>query len=71
MYQYKAVLVSSKEVIVEGHSIQEIENGIKTFKRGQKKGKHTSENEKIEIIHVFRNQKEGKTNIKEEIIKIV
>ncbi|MGL5521760.1 MAG: MAG6790 family protein [Metamycoplasmataceae bacterium] len=71
MYQYKAILVSSREVIAEGHSVQDVENAIKTFRRGQKRGEHTSENEKIEILHIFRNQKEGKTNIKEEIIKVV
>ncbi|MGL4343096.1 MAG: MAG6790 family protein [Metamycoplasmataceae bacterium] len=71
MFQYKAVLVSSKKVIATGHSVKDIENDILSFRRKQKKGEHTQQNEKIEIIHMQRNQKEGSSKAIEKIVKIV
>ncbi len=69
MYQYKAVLKHNKEVIAEGHNLEDIEKGIKHFKREQKKGIHTNMNNAIEIIHVKRDQLHG--DGKDEIIKVV
>lgn len=71
MFQYKAILISTKEVVAEGHTLQDVENEIVSFRRGQKKGLHTKGNEKIQIFHVQRNQKEGTWKAKEELIKIV
>lgn len=71
MFQYKAILKSTKEVIAQGHSIDDIEHQILSYRRRQKKGEHTRSNENIEIFHVQRNQKEGSKKIKEELIKIV
>lgn len=69
MYQYKARLKSSLKVIAEGHSIEDVENQIIHFKRGQKRGEHTYMNVPIEIIHVLRDQKTGIG--KEVILRIV
>ncbi len=69
MYQFKARLKSSLEVVAEGHSIEDIENQIKRFRRSQKRGEHTKMNEPIEIIHVFRELKRNQG--KEVILKIV
>ncbi|MCK5806870.1 MAG: hypothetical protein KAG91_00570 [Mycoplasmataceae bacterium] len=69
MYQYKAILKSSREVIAEGHNIEEIENKVKHFKREQKKGLHTKANDVIEVIHNKINHVSGKK--KEELIKVL
>lgn len=71
MFQYKAVLLSTNEIIAEGHSVQDVENDIKKFKRAGKKGEHTRVNEKIEIIHIQRDQRKGVWYSKEETIKVV
>ena len=65
MYQYKAILKSSKKVVAENHTIDSIENDILHFRRQQKKGIHTQGNEPIEIFHVHRDDK------KEKLIKII
>ena len=67
MYQYIARLESTKEVIYEGHTIQEVENHCLTYRRQQKKGSHTNMNIPIEIIHVKRDQLTGLK--KEEVLK--
>ncbi|MCK5867131.1 MAG: hypothetical protein KAG14_01905 [Mycoplasmataceae bacterium] len=69
MYQYKAVLKSSKKVIAEGHSVEDVEHKVKHFKREQKKGLHTKGNDVIEIIHNKINHISG--NKKEELIKVI
>ena len=69
MYQYKAILKQSKEMVAEGHTLDDIEKQIVSFKRKQKKGIHTNMNNQIEIIHVQRDQVHGKG--KEKIIKVV
>lgn len=71
MFQYKAILKSTKEVIAEGHSVDDVEKQVITYRRGQKRGEHTRSNENIEIIHVHRNKKEGTQHVKEELIKII
>ena len=65
MYQYKAILQSSKEVIAENHTIEKIENDIVHYKRQQKKGIHTHANDNISIYHVFRD------GTKEKLIKTI
>ena len=65
MYQYKAILKSTKEVVAEGHTVQDVENQIVHFKRGQKRDEHTDMNVPIEIFHVFRHGE------KDELIKVV
>ncbi|MCP4337233.1 MAG: hypothetical protein GY679_05305 [Mycoplasma sp.] len=69
MYQYKAVLKSSKEVVAEGHTLNDIEKEIVRFKRGQKRSEHTNANVGIEIFHVKRDQKTGIG--KEDLIKVI
>ena len=69
MYQYKAVLKRSKEIIAEGHSIEDIEKQIVHFKREQKHGFHTNMNNEIEIFHVRRDQLHG--DKKNDLIKVV
>ncbi|QNM93605.1 hypothetical protein H9M94_03330 [Mycoplasma sp. Pen4] len=71
MYKYKAKLISNNEVIAQANTIEEIEGLIKGFRRGQKHGEHTRMNEKIEIIHVERNDLRGKHHSKEVVIKTV
>ncbi|ADE19729.1 MAG6790 family protein [Mycoplasma crocodyli] len=71
MYKYKAKLVASQEIIANANSLEELEGLIKGFRRGQKRGEHTRANEKIEIIHIERNNLEGKKSSKEEVLKIV
>ncbi|PAF54693.1 MAG6790 family protein [Mycoplasmopsis agassizii] len=71
MYQYKAILKSTKEVVAEGHSVKDVENDIKAYRRAQKKGEHTKGQELIEIYHVFREKTEGEDNSKKELIKTV
>ncbi|UVD81431.1 hypothetical protein NV226_01705 [Mycoplasma iguanae] len=71
MYQYKAMLKSTKEVIAEGHSVEEIEKKIVRFKRGRKYQEHTRDNEQIEIIHFKRNKTDGIHQSKQELVKIV
>lgn len=60
MYQYKAILKSTREVIAENHTIEDLEKDIKHFKRGQKHGEHTRENDLIEVFHVFRDGSKDK-----------
>ena len=69
MYQYKAQLKRNKEVIAQGHSVEDIEKQIVHYKREQKKGIHTNMNNEIEIIHVLRDQVHG--DKKEKIIKVI
>lgn len=69
MYQYIAKLKSSLEIIAEGHNVEDIENQIKRFRRGQKKGEHTKMNEPVEIFHVFSDTKHGRG--KEVLLKII
>lgn len=71
MYQYKAILKSTKQKIAEGHSIEDIEKQVVHFRREQKYGIHTRKNEPIEIIHLHRNKTIGVGHSKEEIIKII
>lgn len=71
MYQFKAILKSNREVIAEGHTIDDIEESILHFRRQSKKGIHTRSNEDIEIYKIYRNQKEGEYHSKEELVKIV
>lgn len=71
MFQYKAILKSSKEIVAQGHSVEEVEHQIVSYRRGQKRGEHTRANENIEIYHIQRNQKEGNLRVKEELIKVV
>lgn len=63
MYQYKAVLKSTKEVIAENHTIEKIEADIKHFQRETKHGIHTKGGDTIQIFHVFRD------GSKEELLK--
>ena len=69
MYQYKAILKSNKEVIAEGHNVEDIEHKVKHFKREQKKGLHTKGNDVIEIIHNKIDHISGKK--KEQLIKVL
>ncbi|WP_426461536.1 MAG6790 family protein [Mycoplasma hafezii] len=71
MYKYKAKLVASGEVVAQANTLEELEGMIKGFRRGQKRGEHTQGNEKIEILHVERNNLEGKRGSKEVTVKIV
>lgn len=71
MYQYKAVLKSTKEVIAQGHNLDDIEKSIKHFIREQKKGIHTHGNDPIEIFHIERNKTDGSRKSKEKLIKVV
>ena len=66
MYQYKAILNSSKEVIKKDHTIEDIEKFIVGWRR--KNADKSSE--KIEIIHVFRSNKLTWKS-KEELVKVV
>lgn len=69
MYQYKAVLKSTQEVIAEGHSVDDIEKAVLGFRRQQKKNEHTEMNVPVEIIHVKKNVEQNKN--KEELVKII
>ena len=69
MYQYKAVLKSTKEVIAEGHSVDEIEKSVLHFRRQQKRNEHTEMNVPVEVIHVKKNVE--KNSYKEELVKII
>ena len=69
MYQYKAVLKSTKEIISKGHTIEDVEKEIIGFRRGHKYGLHTDSNVQVEIYHVLRDQKEG--HGKDKLIKVV
>ncbi len=66
MYQYKAVLVSDKEILVKDHTIEDIEKFIVGWRRRNS----DKSNDKIEIIHIFRTNKLS-WKVKEELIKIV
>lgn len=65
MYQYKAILKSTQEVIAENHSVDQLLADIKHFKREQKHGEHTRSGDSIEIFHVHRD------GSKKELIKVV
>lgn len=69
MYQYKAILRSTKQIVAEGHSIKSILALVKSFKRQQRKGIHTHANDQIEIIHVHRDKLHGFG--KPKLVKIV
>ncbi|CAC13348.1 unknown; predicted coding region [Mycoplasmopsis pulmonis] len=71
MYQYKAILKSTREVVAEGHTIEDVEKSVKTYRRGQKRNQHTSAHVGVEIIHVLRDKKEGADHSKEKLIKII
>ena len=71
MYQYKAVLRSTKEVIAEGHNITDIEHSIVHFKRAQKKGEHTHGNDLIDVYHIQRDKVHGKHEAKEVLVKTI
>lgn len=59
MYQYVAILQSTKETIAEAHTISEIEGMVVHFRRGQKHGEHTHGNDKVEIFHIQRDKLHG------------
>lgn len=69
MYQYKARLQSNHEVIAEGHTVEEIEAAIVSYRRAQKHGEHTRGNEPIEVIDVRRKQLTGERD--EKVLKIL
>lgn len=71
MYQYKAILRSTGEVIHEGHTIQEVEHAVVHFRREQRKGLHTHGNDKIDIYHAIRNKLFGWRKSRKELIKTV
>lgn len=70
MYQYKAILRKTGDLIAEGHTFNEIEHGIKHFKRAQKRGEHTNGNDRIEIYHTRRNKLFG-FKAKDELVKVI
>jgi hypothetical protein len=57
MFQYKAILRSDKRVISEGHDLEDVINGVKSFRRGEKHGEHTSSNVPVDVYHVKRKDK--------------
>ena len=65
MYQYKGLLKSSREIVAEGHTVEDIEHEVLHFRREQKKAIHTKGNEPVEVVHVFRDGE------KEKLIKII
>ncbi|EFF41620.1 MAG6790 family protein [Mycoplasmopsis alligatoris] len=71
MYKYKAKLLTNQEIVAQANTLEELEGLIKGFRRGQKHGVHTRANDKIEIIHIERNNLEGKRASKEEVLKVV
>lgn len=71
MYQYKAILNTTKEVIAEAHSVDDLEKDIIRFKRAQKRDEHTRSNDKINVYHVTRKTAEGKNQVKETLIKTI
>lgn len=60
MFQYKAILRTNKETISEGHDLEDVLNGIKSFRRGQKHGEHTLSNVPIDVYHVKREKVSGR-----------
>ena len=70
MYQYKAVLKSTKEIIAEGHSVEDIEKQVLHFKRQQKYGLHTHMNDQVEVFHVMQNHVDGQKH-KEKLLKLI
>lgn len=68
MYQYKAILSSTREVIAQEHTIEDLENAVLHYRRGQKKGEHTLGNVKVEVYHI-ENDHDGR--IKEKLIKSI
>ncbi|MBN3534680.1 MAG6790 family protein [Mycoplasma procyoni] len=71
MYQYKAILKSTKEVIAQNHTLEDLEKDIKHFIREQKRGIHTNSNVPIEIYHVQRDKTSGVENSKEKLVKVL
>lgn len=71
MYQYKAILRSSQEVVAHGHTIEDVEKQIVHFKRQQKKGVHTNQNNPIDIFHVERNKTSGSHKSKHILVKSI
>ncbi|UWD33906.1 MAG6790 family protein [Mesomycoplasma molare] len=71
MYQYKAVLKSTKEIIAKGHTLEDIEKEIVHFIREQKKGIHTNSNVPIEVYHIQRNKTDGTNLSKEKLVKTI
>ncbi|QGZ97831.1 hypothetical protein GE118_03380 [Mycoplasma sp. NEAQ87857] len=71
MYKYKAKLLSHGDIVAQANTLEELEGLIKGYRRGQKHGEHTNANEKIQIVHVERNNLEGKKGSKEVIVKVV
>lgn len=69
MYQYKARLQSNHKLIAEGHTVEEIEAAIVTYRRGQKHGEHTRGNEPVEVIDVRRNKLTGQKD--EKVLKVI
>lgn len=71
MFQYKALLKGSKELIAEGHTVENVENQVLHYRRQQKKGEHTNMNNPVEIIHVQRTHLNDHRQEKEVLIKII
>ncbi|QZE12100.1 MAG6790 family protein [Mycoplasma sp. Ms02] len=71
MYKYKAKLLSNGEIIAEANTLPDLEGLVKKFRRGQKYGEHTRLNEKIEIIHIERDNLKGRRFSKQDVIKVV
>ncbi|AKA50015.1 MAG6790 family protein [Mycoplasmopsis gallinacea] len=71
MYKYKAKLLSNGELVAQSNSLEDLEGQIKSFRRKQKYGLHTKQNEKIQILHVERNNLEGASHSKEVVLKNV
>ena len=59
MFQYKAILRSNKQIVSEGHNIEEVIHGVRSFRRGEKNGDHTSSNVPVDIYHVKREKNSG------------
>ncbi|WP_029906394.1 MAG6790 family protein [Mycoplasmopsis opalescens] len=71
MYKYKAKLLANQEIIAQANDIDELEGMVLSFRRKQKYGEHTLANEKVEIIHVLRDNLKGQHKSKEEVIKTI
>lgn len=71
MYQFRAVLRSTNEIISEGHTIDDVEKDIVHFKRQQKHNAHTRGNEKIVIYHMKRHKVFGFKRPAKKLVKIM
>jgi len=60
MFQYKAILRTSKETVSEGHDLEDVLHGVITFRRGQKHGEHTLGNVPVDVYHVKRDKVSGR-----------